>query len=74
MKGSGAQLEHKATGISSPPEDIDLVLMPTNIDGLAKWKIQNTRLGFSLFIPSMKSVVPLNHIRTTIATAVNEKA
>ena len=34
MKGGGAQTKHKATGISSHQGDIDLVLMPANIDGL----------------------------------------
>lgn len=55
MKGGGAQTKHKATGITSHLWEIDLVLMPTNIDGLAGWKSQNTRPGFSelwlLFYP-----------------------
>lgn len=34
MKGGDAETKHKATGISYRPGDIDLVLMPTNIDGL----------------------------------------
>lgn len=52
MKGGGAPSKHKATGIISHSRDIDLVLMPTNIDGLQSWA------GFLFkLIPVLQSVV-----------------
>lgn len=48
MKGGGAQTKHKATGISSRPGDIDLVLMPTNIDGVPSGEAQIQDWVFSL--------------------------
>lgn len=77
MKGGGAQTKHKATGISSRPGDIDLVLMLTNIDGLQSGgaKIQGwvSQSEGSIF-PPLESVVLFNHKKRKNARSSNEKS
>lgn len=73
IKGGGAQTKHKATGISSRLRDIDLVLMPTNIDGLHSGGAQ-IEGWVSLRVNALYFQIWRLWCRSTLKRAVNQKS